>query len=343
MPQWGNQHPDRSAGPGSNRDPFGGADPFAGPGAADPFGSADPFGGAGSAPVGSDPFGGGGAPQPGPPLAPAVPPAPTPPPADDERTQRVSTSRFRRKSAAPPTTAPSPTDTEKTVRINRPAGTTAAPAAPGPIPGPVPSKAPRSAPAASSRPLAGYLLAGVASVVLTVAIATLLALPELNMFYGQVTTAVVIAAAGLIVAAAALLWQASRCARGKPHAQLYTLIACALTVLAAVLVWIFGPGAQVSWFSTLIRVAGVLGGIGAAATAALLQWRGTEPAAAHASSAQAPQGTPEPAVAPPTPAAFAAAPMPAPVPQRPTATHRPPSSPPPPPSRPPSGDFDPFS
>lgn len=253
----------------------------------DPFGGADPF--AGADPFsGPDPFGGGQGFRADPfgaaprPYTPPPPPPDTTPPAPLRRTP-----------------APSPADSEKTVRIS--AHDVAPPA---------------------TRPAAGFLLAGVAAALLTVAIMTGFAQAELAMFYGDVTVYTLAAMGALAGFAGLLCWQSVRCTRGRPRARALTVAAAAPVVLAAALVWVLTPGEQVAWYGPALRISSVAAGLAAVASMILLLRPAQSPAEPTAPAYAAATREPIAAAAPPPPGATRSA-----GPARPV----------------PGADFDPFS
>lgn len=179
----------------------------------DPFGNYDPF--AGPAPGQSTP-----------PPRPAPPPQPAPPP---------------RPAAAP--TAPAWTGVLQ-------------PATPGP-PAPLPHTGSSTVPPweAGGPPwtvfLAGYLVGGIATLLVVGAIGTLLALPELEFMYGGTTFPGVTAAAVSVGVAGALVWLAVRYAGRHGTARTPMLIGIAVIAAVAVVIIALAPGGQVSWFRTL--------------------------------------------------------------------------------------------
>lgn len=119
-------------------------------------------------------------------------------------------------------------------------------------------------------PLAGWLFSGVGTAMVTSAAAVVLALPELEMFYGDVTTIALATAGGLAALAAMVCWLAFRCVRGRAHTRVSTTIGCAVVVAAAPAVWLLTPTSQVAWLATMTRVTAIIAAVVAVAAVAML-------------------------------------------------------------------------
>ncbi|OBF19746.1 hypothetical protein [Mycobacterium sp. ACS4331] len=155
-------------------------------------------------------------------------------------------------------------------------------------------------------PLAGWLFSGVGTAMVTSAAAVVLALPELEMFYGDVRTIALTAAVALVALAAVVCWLAFRCVRGRAHTRVPTTIGCAVAVAAAPAVWLLTPTFQVAWLATMTRVTAIVAAVVAVAAVAMLfapqrSARSAPPArrAAHTTPARVPQPVAVGAVVPP--------------------------------------------
>lgn len=162
-----------------------------------------------------------------------------------------------RQYTAPPQPAPPPTAPGWTGVLHR-----ATPERPTPLPHAGSSTVP---PWEAGGPpwtvfLAGYLVGGIAALLVVGAIGTLLALPELEFIYGGTTFPGVAFAAVSVGVAGALVWLAVQYARRRGAARTPMLIGIAVTAAVAVVTIVLAPGGQVSWFRalTLIVSAAVL-------------------------------------------------------------------------------------
>lgn len=102
--------------------------------------------------------------------------------------------------------------------------------------------------------LAGYLVGGIATLLVVGAVGTLLALPELEFLYGGTTFLGVASAAVSVGAAGALVWLAVRYAHRHGTARTPMLIGIAVTAAVAVMIIVLAPGDQVSWFRVLTLI-----------------------------------------------------------------------------------------
>lgn len=133
------------------------------------------------------------------------------------------------------------------------------PATPGP-PAPLPHTGSSTVPPweAGGPPwtvfLAGYLVGGIATLLVVGAIGTLLALPELEFVYGGTTFPGVTLAAVSVGVAGALVWLAVRYAGRHRTARTPILVGIAVIAAVAVVIIVLAPGGQVSWFRTLTLI-----------------------------------------------------------------------------------------
>ncbi|MCA4754998.1 hypothetical protein H8Z60_20970 [Mycolicibacterium fortuitum] len=153
----------------------------------------------------------------------------------------------------PPQPAPPPTAPAWTGVLHR-----ATPEPPAPLPRTGPSTAPPWEAGGPPRTvlLAGYLVGGIATLLVVGAIGTLLALPELEFIYGGTTFAGVASAAVSVVVAGALVWLAVQYARRRGTARTPMLAGIGITAAVAVAIIAMAPGGQVSWFRTLTLILG---------------------------------------------------------------------------------------
>ncbi|OBK92485.1 hypothetical protein [Mycobacterium sp. 1165178.9] len=295
-----------------------GSDPFGG----DPFGNAayDPFGADPFAGTSSDPFG---------------------------QSEATAWPQQQARSSAPPPVAPR--------RARLPAQALPPPPSPPKRSSPVPQ---RPAVDASKLPdtvaFAGWLFAGIGAVMLTLAIAVAMAIPEFDWYYGSHTWLAVTAATGGVLLGAAIIWQAIRIVKHRRLARPVAVIGCGLTLSLAAFGLIAGPGSAVAWFTHLTQAGAVTAAVTAVATGVLLflppsnaylhrdahkpppppTFAEIVNAAHHVPRTTAPQQH-SPASGPP------------PAPRRPPASNPPAAPPYPPASNPPPAprpaDFDPFS
>lgn len=230
-------HPDQhDAGP----DPFGG-DPF-GNAASDPF-DPDPFAG-----PGSDPFGQSEA------TAwlqqqarnPSPPPAATSAPAAPLRARPPSQARRPSQPLPPPPAAPGQSNPAPQLRAVDAAN----------LPDTV--------------AFASWLFAGTGAVMLTLAIAVAMAIPEFDWYYGSHTPLAMSAATAGVLLGAAVIWQAIRIVKHRRLARPIAVIGCGLTLSLAVFGLIAGPGSAVAWFAHLTQAGAVTAGVTAVATGVLL-------------------------------------------------------------------------
>ena len=290
----GRGNPQRPSRPESYAEPAGGRRPWEtsapagpGPGGGQSFGD-DPFGGGGAQP---NPFGGsafdggafgdgafGGFPGGGGAVFDAPAPAPLPGPPLQQPLSHA------------PTPAATP-EAPSRRRLRRPQ-----------------LALPRTDLPAGRPAVAGYAFSGAGALLVTVAAATALAIPELKMFAQASGTLLVAVAAGLAAVGAAVLLQSVRCGRRMRGGRMPTLIGCALLAAAAGWVWIAGPGSELAWLSLLLRVAATGTALCVVVTVLMLLLPAGAP-----DEAPAPPPAPVPAAAgpPPAPAAPAAWPAPA--------------------------------
>lgn len=310
----GQEHPDQHA---AGSDPFG-ADPFGNP-ASDPFG-ADPFAG-----PGSDPFGQSEATAWLPQARSTSPPPPRTRAPAAPRRERPPSQALPPPPAAPRRTAPTPR---------------------------------RPAVEASQLPdtvaFASWLFAGIGAVMLTLAIAVAMAIPEFDWYYGSHTWLGVSAAAAGVLLGAAIIWQAIRIVRHRRLARPIAVIGCGLTLSLAAFGLIVGPGSAVAWFTRLTQAGAVTAAITALATGVLLFLPASNaylhrdahkppPPPTFAEIVNAAQPAPTATEPPQHPPAgnWPPAPQHPPAGGRPPAPQYPPASNPAPSPRP--ADFDPFS
>ncbi|MEE2853095.1 MAG: hypothetical protein VX424_10645 [Actinomycetota bacterium] len=279
----------------------------------DPFGG-DPFGNTASDPFGADPFAGPGSDPFG-------------------RSEATAWLQQQAHSAPPPPAAP---------RRARPASQAlppppAAPARSNPAP-----QAVDSSKLPDTVAFASWLFAGIGAVMLTLAIAVAMAIPEFDWYYGSHTWLALSAAAAGVLLGAAIIWQAIRIVRHRRLARPVAVLACGLTLALAAFGLIVGPGSAVAWFTHLTQAGAITAAVTAVATGVLLFLPASN-AYLHRDAHKPPP--------PPTFAEIVNAAQHGPTatapPQHPPASNRaptpqhPPASNPAPPPRP--ADFDPFS
>ena len=163
-----------------------------------------------------------------------------------------------------------------------------------------------------------YAFAGIAAVLLAMAIALLVAMSDFSAS-GLMIVALAVAA---VAVAATVVWLGFFDERGRRWARTATWAVCGLSVAAAVAVFILEPGSSVTWFGQLVQLGAGLTIVVAVASAVLLALP-----ASNAYFHSAPKTEPKP---PKTPAAW--------TPSQPPPSHTPPPAPPPP-----VPDDDPFS
>ncbi|HEX5253267.1 MAG TPA: hypothetical protein VFW69_05245 [Mycobacterium sp.] len=300
------------AGPGNPDQHAAGADPFGG----DPFGNAasDPFGADPFAAPGSDPFG-----------------------------QSEATAWLQQQARnAPP--QPAATSAPAAPLRARPPSQ----ALPPPPAAPPQSNPARQRPAVDASELpdtvafAGWLFAGVGAVMLTLAIAVAMAIPEFDWYYGSHTWLAVSAATAGVLLGAAIIWQAIRIVKHRRLARPVAMIGCGLMLSLAAFGLIAEPGSAVAWFTHLTQAGAITAGITAVATGVLLFLPASNaylhrdahkppPPPTFAEIVNAAQHAPRATATPQHPPASRPA----------TAPQYPPASNPPPAPRP--ADFDPFS
>lgn len=191
--------------------------------------------------------------------------------------------------------------------------------------------------------LAGYLVGGIATLLVVGAIGTLLALPELEFMYGGTTFPGVTSAAVSVGVAGALVWLAVRYASRHRTARRPILVGIAVIAAVAVVIIVLAPGSQVSWFRTLTLILSAAVLLVAIAIVVLILQPKSKSYFVTPSTADQLSMLGLPSVAP---AATSAGPAePDTVTTRPVApppTYAPPPRQAPPPPAPPRQDYDPF-
>jgi hypothetical protein len=189
---------------------------------------------------------------------------------------------------------------------------------------------------------ASWLFAGIGVVMLTLAIAVAMAIPEFDWYYGSHSWLAVSAATAGVLLGAAIIWQAIRIVKHRRLARPVAVIGCGLTLSLAAFGLIAAPGSAVAWFTHLTQ-AGAITAAATAVAAGILLFRPPSNAYLHRDAHKPPP--------PPTFAEIVNAAQ-----HAPTATappqHPPSSNPAPAPQYPPARnpapaprptDFDPFS
>ena len=111
-----------------------------------------------------------------------------------------------------------------------------------------------------------YVFAGIAAVLMAMAIALLVALSD----FRTSALAIIGVAVAAVVVAAMILWLGLFDERGRPWARTATWAVCGLAVCAAVAVFVLEPGSSVSWFGQLAQLGAALTIVVSVASALLL-------------------------------------------------------------------------
>ena len=211
--------------------------------ASGPFGG-DPFGNAPSDPFGADPFAG---------------------PGSDPFGQSEATAWLQQqaRSAPPPPAA---------ARRARPPSQALPPPPAAPRrSGPAPQRlATDAAQLPDTVAFASWLFAGIGAVMLTMAIAVAMAIPEFDWYYRSDTWLAVSAATAGVLLGAAIIWQAIRIVKHRRLARPVAVIGCVLTLSLAAFGLIVGPGSAVAWFTHLTQAGAITAAVTAVATGVLL-------------------------------------------------------------------------